>query len=360
MFKRANLAVAISLVFLLAPEAKAGRADDIIDAIETKIDAINTTITSIQTTVGNVKTTADETVGRIRDGVATLKGKLKDLIDDTVDDVQMIVERELEGRDAFLNDGTGAAFRSDLVTLLREFDTLQQNLADLVPGAPRASFEDEIDFLEDVGIPLRLLWPLYRVATTIAPDFPKGLIDQLKETNEALTVIKPMFAEEEAATQPPAWGRRRSNNLRAQTAGGSSPRSGFAILAGRPSSWIDYSYGQVPGIVKNQPGLVEKVSKVIRRRALALKVLSTFLKAQGKTGIGKQKDVQIHGYVGLTIETDPTGTWGERFGGISDVLNKIADKIDGNLDKAALYGSLRELRNNQQAIMDKLGVAYPN
>lgn len=353
MLKGANVVLAVCVMFLVAPEAKAGRADDIIDGIEKKIDDLSTALSSVQTTVGNVKMTADETVGRIRDGVDTLKGKLRDLIDDTVEDVQLIVERELAGRDAFLNNGTGAAFRSDLVTLLREFDTLQQNLADLVPGAPKASFEDEIDFLEDAGIPLRLLWPLYRVATAIAPDFPKGLIEQLKEINESLAVIKPLFDEENEVVTAPPVGRRLSAS-RAQIAGGFVPNARAAILAGKPNSWIDYSYGQIPSIVKNQPALVEKVSKVIRRRALALKVLSTFLKAQSKTGIAKQKDVQIHGYVGLTIETDPAGTWGERFGGISDVLNKIADKIDGMLDKAALYGSLRELRSNQEDILAKL------
>ena len=352
-----NLVLAVSVVFLMAPQANAGKADDLIDSVIAKIDTVQSEIDAIEMTLDSVKTTAEnaqadasEIVMRVRNGVATLKDKLRDLIDESVDDIQAVVDRELEGRDAFINDGTGARFKDDLVTLLEEVGALFDTLAGIVPGGPQASFDDEIEFLRDAQVPVRVLWPLYRMTSALEADFPNGLIEQLREANGSLQVLAPIFRGD--GEQPRVGGNRPgSASSRAQTFG----RPSLFSVPGKPSSWIDYAYGNVPSIVRNNPDLVADAVARIRRKSLALKVFAGYLQEKSAmTGIIKKKPVQLHGYVGLLVETDLAGAWGLRFRSMADVLDHVADKAEISLEQAITMGALRELRNNQQEILKLL------
>jgi len=343
-----NMAVALFVIVSVAPSAGAGELLDRVKALQTKVNSIQSKVNAIQAKVDDVKSTAEgardkaeEIVERVRTGVSTLSDKVRDLIGEAVNDIQVLVDKELEGRDNFIKaGGTGEPFRQDLVTLLDEFETLLGTMNEILPNAPEVSFADEKELLQD--LPIGLLWPLYRVTTVVEADFPNGLIGRLRETNDALKVVVQVLEPEAGGTRRRGGGHQVSADSRAQRAGE------LSVLAttGAPASWIDYGWENAPMIAKNHPDLVAAAARNIRRDALVIKLVANELLVKGAmVGILKKKPCQIHGYVGLIVETDPVGSMGLRLASVSEALIYIADKADGALEQVMMFGALRELRD---------------
>jgi len=305
------VATAVSLSVLVGT-AQPARAD-ILDTIKAKVDACINRAIEARERAKEARDKAEEIRLAVAAGVKNLTGTVRDVIAEGVDEAKAMIDKELEGRDAFLNGGKGETFRADLIMLLEEFETLFNALAAIDPDAsPKVSFESEIDIIDQ--LPVAALWPLYRVVSTV--DFlSAGLINRLKETNAALEIAVPIFRGDAAGAA----------SSRAMARGGGVSRAATAAQA-------------------------------LRVGSVTLQVIGKSLQARSKfipdTG---GKVLAIHGYAGITIKSpsrlEGVGMFLEVIG---DAIGAIGEGAQARLDEAdsvAGQEAIQRIEDNQAMIL---------
>jgi len=308
-----NLVAAAVSLSVIVGTARPARAD-ILDDIKAKVNTCVTRAIEARDRAKEARDKAEEIRLAVAAGVKNLTGTVRDVIAEGVDEAKAMIDEELEGRDAFVNGGEGETFRTNLITLLEEFETLFNMLATVDPDAtPKVSFESEVGIIDKA--PLAILWPLYRVLSTV--DFvDAGLINRLKDTNAALEVAIPIFRGDDDGA-----------SSRATVGAGGVSRA--ATAAG-----------------------------VLRVTSVTLQLAGKSVQATNKmlTKVGKKKILAIHGYAGITIEP------GDRLEGFGIILETvgvlvgaIGEGAQARLDEAdslAHQDTLQRIEDDQTTILE--------
>jgi hypothetical protein len=310
-FKTNLVAVAVSLS-VLAGTARPARAD-ILDDIKAKVNTCVTRAIEARDRAKEARDKAEEIRLAVQAGIKNLTTTVRDVIAEGVDEAKAMIDEELEGRDAFVNGGEGETFRTDLITLLTEFETLLDMLATVDPDAtPKVSFESEIGIIDKA--PLAVLWPLYRILSTV--DFlDAGLINRLKDTNAALEVAIPVFRGD---------GDGASSRATVGAGGVSRAATAAGVL-------------RVTSVTLQLAGKSVQATNKMLPKAFSRKILA------------------IHGYAGITIEP------GDRLEGFGIILETvgilvgaIGEGAQARLDEAdslAMQDAIQRIEDDQDAIL---------
>ncbi len=303
-------AVSLSVIVGMARPARA----DLLDDIKAKVDACVNRAIEARDRAKEARDKAEEIRLAVQAGVKTLTGTVRDVIAEGIDEAKAMIDKELEGRDAFVNGGEGETFRTDLITLLEEFETLFNSLAAIDPDAsPRVSFESEIDIID--GVPVAALWPLYRVLSTVDV-LNAGLINRLKEASAALEVAVPIFLGDDDG----------GASSRATVRAGGTSRAATAVRA-------------------------------LRRASLTFQWIGKTLQASSKMiPDGGTKILAIHGYAGITIKSpNRVEGVGMFFELIGDVVGAIGEGAQARLDEAdsvAGQEAIQRIEDNQATMLE--------
>jgi hypothetical protein len=185
------------------------------------------------------------------------------------------------------------------------------------PNATPISFSDEIQLINQIDC--RVLYPLYR-AMNATNAFGEHMVELLQDGAESLELI------------------------------GGIVSARYEELQGDSS--LDYELGQtVNQIIINNPTTVDNAAHVIKGLASVLKIVGKRLNAKAKSGVDTFQ-VEIWGWVGLTIKADEKSKWGEFLVGLSELLAKVEDSVSDKMDHAMLIGSLAEIRDNQLLMLE--------
>ncbi len=283
---------------------------------ETILQDILNRATAARDNAADARDRAQEVRDEMHADLQMLTTQMRSFIHDWVNEATRIIDEQTEGRDAWINGSGCGNFRTDIIAMLQNMQTIfnQLNLiAD--PIATPISFDDEIQLVNRLDC--KVLYSLYLVMNATNA-FGAHMVNLLQEGAAGL-----------------------------QTIGG--------IVAGtyenRPGSIIDYAVGQpVNQFILINPTVVDNATHTVKALGIVLKIVGKRLKAKGKSGVDTLQ-VEIWGWVGLTLKTDQVAKWGEILVGLSELLDKAAETADMKLDNAILLGSLKEIRDNQTRIL---------
>lgn len=319
---RAAAPIVALAALLLVPTAQADILDDIFGAVNTCISrstAARDRAIEARDNAADARDNAVEIADTIRTAVQTLTGQMRQIINDSVSDIQGQIAEELDGRDDFVNGPQGEQFRQDLVTLLERLEALFNALAQVADpgGPPPVSFEHEIQVVQ--ALPLRALYPLYRVAT--ASEFvSQRMLDRLDQATTAIEYLTPLIRDDSDGEGD--GGGLLDYELSSNT---------YQLVAAHPTA------------VKVAAGSIRTVGYLVKGGAV-------YMKARGQVGLTDLK-IGIHGYVGTQIKADWRMTIGHFLDGTADVILAIANTATNKMRQCILIGGLAELRENQNAIL---------
>jgi hypothetical protein len=262
---------------------------------------------------------AQDVRATIQEAVQTLTGQIRDVITDSLEEANRIVNEELDGYSAFVNGGC-PSFRQDLVTMLQQFEGLLNALAAIAdPQAPSISFEDEVGIVN--FIPCQVLFPLYRAMAAV-DSLDSQLLNRMSDTTASLWLLQPIVAGQ------------------------------YSDVGGALSgSSLDYELAQtVNQLIINNPTAVNNATLTVNGLGITVKTIGKRLQSKGNTGLAAIK-LQIHGYAGVALQSDQKMKWGTILVGISEILSKVGNTAGTKISHAMLIGSLAELRDNQEAIL---------
>jgi hypothetical protein len=322
------LAVILLAGVMVPSTTEAQTLGQILNAVDTAI----TRATQARDRAVEARDTAQEIRDTIQEGVLTLSTQVRDVILESVSDLSDLIDEELAGRDAFISGPECPAFRQDLVGLVQGLEDILSELAIIAdPNCPLpVSFQDEIALLNSA--PCRVLFPLYRTLS-VTGLLSQCLLDLIDEGAAALPLLTQILAE---SSQTPA------------------------------GSLLDYELG----LAANQLILADPVSarqavKATNAVAMALNVLGGRLVSKGHTGLAGV-EAQIHGYIGVSLETDKKMQWGTQLQSTSQMLRGVAAtarlKINRAIDLAVdaeLRANQERIATNQYAIMRALRIPTP-
>lgn len=298
----------------LAPSAAAQSLQEILDVATAARDrAIQARDRA--TEARNVANSIEST---IQTGVQTLTGQMRTFISDALAEATRVVNEELAGRDTFVNGPAGPAFRQQLVGLLQNLETIFNGLLSTTgPATPSVSFADEIQLLQ--SLPLQVLYPLYRALQPLDP-LLQGLPVVLANAANAMQQVQQLLVTR------------------------------YSGIPG--ASIIDYELGQSSTqVILANPTAFRDAVQALQGAGGLVKLVGKILEAKGHTGLAAMK-LQIHGYAGVALASDQKMKWGTKLTGIAEMMMKTADSVSEKIDRAILFGSLGELRDNQRRIIE--------
>jgi len=279
------------------------------------------------------RNSANELRDNARLGLTALTSQVRDTITEAVEDMQQFVERELEGRDAFIADGGCSLavcepFRQDLVSFLQNIQALMNMILSFLELEELyLDFDREVQIIN--VIPGRALYPLYRVLMVESQLFGPELFDRLDAAVNDLAVLK-------EALQGPA--------AQAAAARGDSPPLDSEVMSCT--------------FVMNQYEAISMAKRAVSLHGIMFKVMGKRLKAKGET-TAEGANPGIHGYINVTIKDNKEKSVGETLESVSEALSKIAEFADDKLRDCVVYTTLLDSRDRQQEILDAVKALEP-
>jgi len=306
----------------LAPPARAQSLGDIFDAVQTAINRA----TAARDRATEARDHASEIRDTIDEAVSTISTQVRDVILESVNDVSLLVDEELAGRDAFVNGPECPAFRQDLIALVQGLEDLLGELAVIGnPLAPTAiSLQDEVALIG--SLECRVLYPLYRVLSVTDLLSPE-LLGQIGDGVAALQTLRDFVTYEDR------------------------------YVAGAP---LDYELSQLPNrLILRDPVAARDAVLATQGLGLMFKLVGGRLVAKGHTGLQGVK-VQIHGYLGVSLASDRKMKWGKALESVSQQLDRVANVATDKIQHAMIMGVFLELRTNQQTIITNQSTILAN
>jgi hypothetical protein len=327
---RVTVSMALIAALLGTTRARADIIDDILSvstAARDRATEARNRATEARNRATEARNAAEELRDNARLGLAALTTQIRTTISEAVEDMQQMVERELEGRDAFITDGgcsqaVCAPFRQDLVTFLQDIQAITNlTLAILEAEELQINFDRQIDIIN--LIPGRALYPLYRVLAAEGNLLGPELLNRMSATRDDLAVLK-------EALQEPA--------VRASAAAGDAPTPLESEVAGCT-------------FVMNNYDRISAAKKAVSLHGVMFKVMGKRLSATGET-TATGTNPGIAGYINVTIKDNKVKSTGEILDGVSEALSKIADFADDKLRDCVTFSALLKAQQKQQDILD--------
>ncbi len=270
---------------------------------------------------------ATELRDNARLGLAALTAQVRTMIDEGIEDMQDMIERELEGRDAFIADGgcslaVCVPFRQNLVTFLDDVQDIMNLILDILDANElQINFDRQIEIIN--LIPGRLLFPLHRVLAAEGNLLGPELLERTSVLKSDLAVLKDALLE-------PA--ERRS------TAAGETPLE-----------------SEVAGcaFVMNNYDLISNAKKGVSAHGVLFKVMGKRLSATGET-TAEGANPGIHGYINVTVKDNKVKAMGETLDSASEALSKIAEFADDKLRDCVTFTAHLDAKNKHQEILDAI------
>lgn len=258
---------------------------------------------------------AREIRDRVRNATGAFSSQMQDAIQEAVEDVGRELTEERDGRDEFLASGV-EPFRQELVTLLQNTESIQNALSSIAGGpADLLSLDRLIGIVE--GLSGRALFPLYRVLASDSGILNSGIAQKLGEAAANLEVLRQILLEPSA-------------------------RSGL------PADPCDF--------ISANPEAVRFVTYSLQGIGAELKVLGGILNLLGKR---KFVELQVHGYVGASLESDLAIKVGTAYNTLGDLVlaltnyswNKIRFcQVQGRFD--VLDTGLADLMDSHEQLLE--------
>jgi hypothetical protein len=264
-------------------------------------------------------------------GLAALTTQIRTMISEAVEDMQQMVERELEGRDAFIADGgcsqaVCVPFRQDLITFLQDIQAITNLILSILDAEElQINFDRQIDIIN--LIPGRALYPLYRVLAAEGNLLGPELLRRMSATKDDLAVLKE--ALHGPAGQASAAAEEAPTPLESEVAGCT--------------------------FVMNNYNRISTAKKAVSLHSVMFKVMGKRLSATGET-TAEGANPGIHGYINVTIKDNKVKSVGEILDGVSESLSKIADFADDKLRDCVTFSALLTAQQKHQDILDAITV----
>lgn len=278
------------------------------------LDQILTLVRDARNEARDSADSAREIRDRVRIATGSFSGQMQDAIEEAIEDVGRELAEELDGRDEFLAGGV-ESFRQDLIALLRNTESVQNTLSSIAGGpADVLSLDRLIGIVE--GLSGRALFPLYRVLASDSGILNSGIAQKLADAAENLMVLGQILQEPSARSE--------------------------ALVD--PCAFISAN-----------PEAVRFVTYELQTIGAYLKVVGGILNLVGKR---KFVELQVHGYVGASLESDLAIKVGTAYNVLGDLLLALANfswnkirfcQVQGRFD--VLEISLRDLLDGQQQLL---------
>lgn len=265
-------------------------------------------------TAVTARDTAIEMRDNMRAGVEALSSNVQAAIDEAIEDLQQDVADELDGRDAFVQGGSGEAFRQQLIALLENSEALL-NALNTAAGMPeaRADFGREAALIN--AVPVRLLYPLYRALVAEAPGVLASFNELLHRAAADVQIVAALLLN----STGPIEGDLLDNELHA---------CAYAL-----------------------DNLVElrRAASDLTKFAIGARVVGALLKAAGTTEL--HKSAAVWGWVGLSIKNSRVKKLGELIDGAGGVVNSLSGYVSAKTSYCAAIGIEGEARDRDREIL---------